>query len=181
MKISRMVEGVSSFGGAVSSVAVLLMTALILLEVVLRSFTGVSLLICEEYAAYLLVVFGSMALGYALKSGAHIRVDLLLSRFAPTPKRVVDLCCAVAGFLVLAYVAVQSWDQCYGSLTSGQTSMYFSKTPLWVPQVFMVLGTGVMALQFAVMAARLIRDFWVSLGAARPGADDTGKPYQAER
>lgn len=165
MKITRIVEELSSIGGVVSAISILLMTGLILLEIILRFFTGISILICEEYAAYLLVVFGAMALGYTLKSGGHIRVDLLLSKLSPRTHLVVDLCCTIIGFLVLLYVVVHSWDQFYGSWSSRQTSMFFSKTPLWAPQLFIVVGTGLMALQFLATAAALFRRLSMTGGA----------------
>jgi TRAP-type C4-dicarboxylate transport system permease small subunit len=176
MKLLRIIDGLSSIGGAVSAISILLMTAMILLEVGLRAFTGISLLICEEYAAYLLVVFGSMALGYTLKSGAHIRVDLLLSKLAPKSHQLVDLVCSMIGFSIFIYVAIQSWDQFYGSFTSGQTSMYFSKTPLWVPQIFLVLGTLLMTLQFLSKAAGLLRSMAADQRRLSDPSNDVVRP-----
>ncbi len=158
MHLTKIVEKLSSIGGIISAISILLMTGLILAEITLRSLTGISLLICEEYAAYLLVVFGSMALAYTFKSGGHIRVDLILSKLPPKCRQVVDLCCTTIAFLVLLYLAVQSWGQFHGSLSSRETSLYYSKTPLWAPQVFIVMGTGLMVLQLLSTAARLFRE-----------------------
>jgi len=168
MHMTKIIEKLSSIGGAISAISILLMTGLILLEILLRSFTGISLLICEEYAAYLLVVFGSMALAHTFKADGHIRVDLILSKLSPRSKMVVDLCCTLIGFFVLLYLVVQSWDQFYGSLSSGQTSMYYSKTPLWLPQSFIVLGTGLMVLQLLSKAARLFQE--IRMDGCRDGA-----------
>lgn len=166
MRITKIVDELSSVGGVISAISILLMTGLILLEILLRSTTGVSTLICEEYSAYLLAVFAAMALARTFKSGGHIRVDLILSKLSPRARLVVDLCCTIISFFVLAYVVVQSWGYFYGSLSSGQTSMYFSKTPVWAPQVFIVLGTGLMTLQLLSRMVSLFRE----LGAA-PGSE----------
>jgi TRAP-type mannitol/chloroaromatic compound transport system permease small subunit len=165
MRITKIIEKISLIGGAVSAISILLMTALIVLEILLRSTTGISTLICEEYSAYLLVVFGAMALAHTFKSGGHIRVDLILSKLSTRAKLVVDLGCTIISFFVLAYMVVQLWVYFYGSLSSGQTSMYYSKTPVWVPQIFIVIGTGLMGLQLLSRIATLFRDLGTAAGS----------------
>ncbi len=147
MKIFKMIERLSSAGGIVSGITIVLMSGLILLEVIMRSVAGISILIAEEYSAYLLVVFGSMALAYTFKSEGHIRVDLILSKLPDRGRSIVHLCCSILGFSVFVFVACQAWGQCYGSWLSHETSMYYSKTPLWLPQFSLFLGSALMALQ----------------------------------
>jgi TRAP-type transport system small permease protein len=147
MKILKMIERLSSAGGLISGITILLMSGLILLEVIMRSVTGISILIAEEYSAYLLVVFGSMALAYTFKSEGHIRVDLILSKLPDRGRSIVHLCCSILGSSVFVFVACQAWGQCYGSWLSHETSMYYSKTPLWLPQLSIFLGSALMALQ----------------------------------
>jgi TRAP-type mannitol/chloroaromatic compound transport system permease small subunit len=165
MRITKIIEKISLIGGVIAAISILLMTGLILLEILLRSTTGISTLICEEYSAYLLVVFGAMALAHTFKSGGHIRVDLILSKLSPRARLVVDLCCAIISFFVLVYVVVQAWGYFYGSLSSGQTSMYYSKTPVWAPQIFIVIGTGLMSLQLLSRIATLFRDLGAAAGS----------------
>jgi TRAP-type mannitol/chloroaromatic compound transport system permease small subunit len=165
MKITKMIEKLSLIGGVISGISILLMTGLILLEILLRSTTGISTLICEEYSAYLLVVFVAMALAYTFRSGCHIRVDLILSKLSPRARLAVDLCCTIISSFVFVYVVFQSWVYFYGSFSSGQTSMYFSKTPIWIPQIFIVLGTGLMTLQLFSRLATLFRDLGAGVGS----------------
>jgi TRAP-type C4-dicarboxylate transport system permease small subunit len=147
MNIFKRIDRLSSAGGIVSGITILLMSGLILLEVILRSATGISILIAEEYSAYLLVVFGSMALAYTLKSEGHIRVDLILLKLPDRGRSIVHLCCSILGFSVFVFAACQAWGQCYGSWLSHETSMYYSKTPLWLPQLSIFVGSALMALQ----------------------------------
>ena len=157
MQMTRVIEKLSSIGGVISGISILLMAGLILVEIILRSVTGISVLVCEEYSAYLLVVFGSMALAYTFKSEGHIRVDLILSKLSPRNKQVINLFCTVIAFFVFVYMAFQSWGQFYGSWLSGESSMHFSKTPLWAPQVFIFAGAVLMVLQLLSTAAALFR------------------------
>ena len=147
MKFVKVIERLSEAGGMISGLCILLMSGLILLEILVRSVTRASILIAEEYSAYLLVVFGSMALAYTFKSEGHIRVDLILSKLSPRGRSLVNFFCSLIGFLVFLLVSYQTWGQFSGSWTSRETSMYYSKTPLWLPQVFLFLGPLLMALQ----------------------------------
>jgi TRAP-type transport system small permease protein len=177
MGVAKLIDRLSSAGGVISGICILLMSGLILLEIVLRSLTGASILICEEYAAYLLVAFGSMALAYTFKSEGHIRVDLILSKLSPRKREIVDLLCTAAGFVVFTYMVFQAWGQVHGSYLSGETSMYYSKTPLWVPQASIFVGTVLMALQLLSTMATLFR----RLSKGGRGRAAEGDPSQDQR
>ena len=163
MRILKVIEKLSSIGGAISGLSIVLMSGLILLEIILRSLAGFSLLISEEYSAYLLVVFGSMALAYTFKSEGHIRVDLVLSKLSVRTRLIVNGLCSILGFMVFAFVTYQAWGQFYGSWLSKETSMYYSKTPLWLPQLPLFLGSALMGLQLLTSVVIQIK----SLGKTR--------------
>ena len=134
MGVMKLIDRLSSAGGVISGICILLMSGLILLEIVLRLLTGASILICEEYSAYLLVAFGSMALAYTFKSEGHIRVDLILSKLSPRRRETVDLLCGAVGFLVFIYMAFQAWGQVQGLLSErGDVHVLFEDPPLGAP------------------------------------------------
>lgn len=154
----RTIQRLSAIGGGIASLSILLMAGLILTEIVARAVFGTSTLIAEEYGAYLLVLFGSMALASTLQAEGHIRVDLVLSRLSKRKRLLVDMICSMIGFVVFLFVSYHVGIHFYGSWTSRETSMYSSKTPLWIPQILLVLGCLVMSLQFL----GLILDRYVS-------------------
>jgi len=151
MRIFKIIQKLSLFGGIIAGACILLITGLILLEILARSSTGISILIAEEYSAYLLVVFGSMALAYTLKSDGHIRVDLILSKLSSRNKSIVNLICSTIGFIVFVYISFENWRLFFGSWLIKETSMHYSKTLLYLPQFPLFLGSILMALQFLSM------------------------------
>lgn len=153
MKIFEIVQKLSLLGGIIAGACILLITGLILLEIFIRSSTGISILIAEEYSAYLLVAFGSMALAYTLKSDGHIRVDLILAKLSSRNKLIVNLLCSTIGFLVFVYISYQTWKLFFGSWVIKETSMHYSKTPIYIPQFSLFLGSVLMALQYLSMFA----------------------------
>ena len=164
------IEKLSTMAQNVSCVAIVLIAALILLEIVLRSIAGVSTMISEEYSAYLLAIFASMAFANGFKSGGHIRVDLVLSKLPRRARAAVDLACTLLAFFVFCYIVVQTWILFYDSLSSGETSMYFSRTPLWIPKAWLVLGSVVTSLQLFSMVISSIRlTNWRAADSGRNG------------
>jgi len=153
MRLFKLIQTLSSAGGAIAGISILLMSGLILLEILVRSTIGITLFIAEEYSAYLLVIFGTMALAYTLKSEGHIRVELVLSKLSKKNKLIVNFLCSTIGFLVFILIVYQAWNHFHGSWASKETSMYYSKTPLWLPQLPLFIGSALMALQFLCLAA----------------------------
>jgi TRAP-type C4-dicarboxylate transport system permease small subunit len=170
MKLVRLIEKLSHAGGIAAGVCILLMTALILLEVLVRTAAGTSILIAEEYSAYLLAAFGTLALAYTFKADGHIRVDLVLSKLSRRGRGVVNLACTLIAFFIFVFAAYEAWGVFYGSWLSQETSMYYSKTRLWLPQLPIVLGTGLMALQLLASAAGQIQSLGKS-GKEAPRLD----------
>lgn len=157
MRLLRWIEKLSAIGGGIASLSILLMAGLILTEILTRSVFGVSTLIAEEYGAYLLVLFASLALASTLQAEGHIRVDLLLSKLSGGKKRIVHMVSSAIGFIVFLFMSYQAWNHFYGSWTSQETSMYSSKTPLWLPQLPLFIGCVLMTLQFLCLIANQYR------------------------
>lgn len=159
MGILRVIQVLSLVGGIVAGACILLITGLILVEIFIRSSTGISILIAEEYSAYLLVVFGSMALAYTLRAEGHIRVNLILSRLSQGPKNIINLFCSAIGFLTFFIVSFHTWKLLYESWNINETSMHYSKTPLYLPQIPLFLGSCLMSLEFLYMLLNNFQNF----------------------
>ncbi len=167
MGIFKIIQKLSLLGGIIAGACILLITGLILLEIFTRSSTGTSILIAEEYSAYLLVVFGSMALAYTLKSDGHIRVDLILSKLSSRNKSIVNLLCSTIGLLVFVYISYQTWRLFFGSWLIKETSMHYSKTPLYLPQFPLFLGSILMALQYLSKFAGYLQNLTKAKGVEK--------------
>ncbi|MBI4587450.1 MAG: TRAP transporter small permease [Candidatus Rokubacteria bacterium] len=143
----RAVEALSTAAMAVSAVATMLMTALITVEVVGRSFFRVSTLVSDEMAGYLLVVLTFFGLADSLRSDSFIRVDLLYDRWGPRVKRGLDIILLLVALLYTALLAYYFWWFVGESYRFGTTSIYFTRTPLWIPQGLMAVGASMLILQ----------------------------------
>ena len=114
-----------------------------------------------EMAGYLLAASSFLALAHAFRRGAHIQVNLLLSRLPEAPRRILEVCSLA---LALALTAFFSWHTLLMVLDSwrfGEVSYGIVAIPLWLPQSFMFLG-------LVIFAVALLDDLLVMLGGGLP-------------
>lgn len=148
-QIQRIAKAISELGMLVSIIVIVAMTALILTEVVLRTFFASSTYIMDELIGYGVAAASFMALGNSLASGGLIRMNLVIGRLDPegVVRRWVEITCIAfglfAGGMALFYFA----RNMVRNYTRGYVSETIAQVPLWIPELFMVLGLGIFVLQ----------------------------------
>ena len=119
----------------------------ITVDVVGRKFFGRSTAVTDEMGGYALA-FGSMwALAWTLRSGGHVRIDVILPKLPPVPRNVLDYLAMAVMILFAVMVATYSWTLAYESFDTDARAMSFLRTPVFVPQALLALGLSVLALE----------------------------------
>ena len=120
---------------------------MVLLTVVSR-LIGFSAPGTDAYAGYAMAGAGFMALASTLKKGEHIRVTLLLGALKGSALKTMEvialgIATVLSGFLAFyaARLVWQSWE-------IDDISVGMDASPLWIPQLFMALGTLVFFIAF---------------------------------
>ena len=152
----RALDAVYDAAGALAAVAILFICALISAQIGLNILArlagpGWSWTIPSyaDFAGYALAAASFLALAHTLRRGAHIRVTLLTARLAPGLRRGVEsaalaLAAAVSGYATWYVAALigESWH--YGDTSSGMVAV-----PLWIPQVPVAAGLGLLTVALA--------------------------------
>ncbi|MEJ5347246.1 MAG: TRAP transporter small permease [Desulfosoma sp.] len=139
-KITPIVKKLSEIAVSISSVAMILIVLLILLEVFLRSFLNTSTMIADEYSAYLYVVLVFFGLGYTLGTDGHIRVKVILSRLRGRSQSLLDLWAAVAALALTGFALWYSILLVREAYSLEMVSETPSQTPMWIPQAAIPIG-----------------------------------------
>ncbi len=139
-KITPFVKKLSEIAVSISSVAMILIVLLILLEVFLRSFLNTSTMITDEYSAYLYVVVVFFGLGYTLGTDGHIRVKVILSRLSGRFQPLLDLWTAVAALALTGFALWYSFLLVREAYSLKMVSETPSQTLMWIPQAAIPLG-----------------------------------------
>lgn len=127
-------------------IILLLMMLLIIAEVVARSFFGFSLQFVDEYASYTLVWVTFLGMAVALHDGALFRVGILYDRLPALPKCALQV---VWDLMSLSFSVVMAWQCARQVLSSHEREMVAPTviaTPLWLPQLVMPIGAGLVVL-----------------------------------
>ena len=151
-------HGLSMLGVAAAVLILLGMTALILTEVVLRTFFAASTHAADELVGYGIAGLGFLALGHALDRNALIRMNLVISHLRPdgTARRAVEVVCTLMGifscsiaFIFFARNVIRNYERGYVSETVAQV-------PLWLPELFVAIGLAIFVLQLVSYLVRTL-------------------------
>jgi TRAP-type C4-dicarboxylate transport system permease small subunit len=152
--VGAVVDRVGTAAMVVSALAVAVMAALVTVEVLARSLASVSTLIADEMAGYLLVVLTFFGLAESLRAGAFIRVEFVDHWLGARARRRLETVLLVVALAYTVFLAWEFWGLVAQSYRFGSTSLQVSRTPLWIPQTCMAIGTSILALQLVAETLR---------------------------
>ena len=115
----------------------------------------------DAYAGYSMAAAGFLALAHTLKRNEHIRVTLVLGRLQGRPRQVLELAALSAAVLLSGLFAWFSARLAWQSHAFHDISTGNDATPLWIPQLAMVVGTLVLFIAF-------VDEWWLELKGRRP-------------
>ncbi|MEQ8291390.1 MAG: TRAP transporter small permease [Roseovarius sp.] len=125
----------------VSALSIVTITVIVCAEVFLRSTAGISTLISAEYAGYLLAANVYLGLAWTFRNGGFIRVELVHGLFRGRMAALLNLLIAVIATTTLLVYTWYIIDFVLQTYRSGATSIFITRTVLWVPQLVMPIGS----------------------------------------
>jgi TRAP-type C4-dicarboxylate transport system permease small subunit len=155
--LDRVVGGaIAAVSGVGAGLALVAMTALVVVGIVSRSALNISLPFTIEYAEYLIPVVGMGGAAYALRHGAHVRADVVLHRLPARARAGLILAGYVAGLAYLVVLVVFTLETALVSIAQGYTSIYPSQTRYGYWQLLVPIGLTLLALQLVLVILRAL-------------------------
>ena len=102
----------------------------------------------DAYAGYAMAGCGFMALASTLKKGEHIRVTLLLGALKGKALKTMEVTALVIATTLAGFLAFYSTRLAFQSWEIDDISVGIDATPMWIPPIFMALGTIVFFIAF---------------------------------
>lgn len=102
----------------------------------------------DAYAGYAMAAAGFLAMAHTLKRNEHIRVTLLLGKLSGGARRGMELWALSVAVLLAGLFAWFSVRLVLQSIEFHDISTGNDATPLWIPQLAMAVGTGVLLIAF---------------------------------
>jgi TRAP-type mannitol/chloroaromatic compound transport system permease small subunit len=139
-------------GGA----AILFSAFMIAADVVMRRVLGLSTWGADELSYYALAISTSWAFAYAMLVKAHIRIDVISSRFDLRLRSIFNIIALLGmGFFALAACQAILHDV-QRAWTRGSTSITVLETPLWIPQGLWLAGFVFFAASVFLLLLRVV-------------------------
>lgn len=151
----------------VSGALFLLASFYITLDVTGRKFFHISSAVTDEIGGYALAMGGMWALAYTLRTGGHVRIDVLLPHLPRRAQALLNYAAVTVMALFAAMVAFYCWRLAFDSFAGSAKAMSFIQTPLSLPQGLMAFGFTVLTVEAVmILAVGLVES--VRLGRLAP-------------
>ncbi|NNE21618.1 MAG: TRAP transporter small permease [Rhizobiales bacterium] len=155
--IDRIATIINRTAGGIAALLLVYILCHILYEIVLRVGFSSSTYVLDEFVGYAVAAMTFLSLGYALDTGGMIRVDIALGRMRGKPRRVMELICVTATFLMTCFCAWYMWSDVKRNWVRGSVSESVAEVPLWIPTGAVWLGLTLFALQLLFYFIRIVR------------------------
>jgi TRAP-type mannitol/chloroaromatic compound transport system permease small subunit len=157
--VIRAIDGLNEVVGRIVAVVAIIFAAIIIFDVVMRyAFsepTRWAFDVSKQLFGFYFVLLG----GYALRHGAHVKVDILTERFGPGARRVVDLLGYVIFFFPFAWVFLtRSWEFAARSWAQGEVTYGAIQMPVYPLKMAMCVAAGLLLLQGIAEVLKILLD-----------------------
>lgn len=146
------------WGAYLSSFLIIFLVLLILTEIFMRFFFDSSTMIADEYSGYLYLSSIFLALGYTFSENAHIRINIISSRFGKTTNRFIDIIAGIISLFVLFFIFYRSILLAYDSYEFDMHSEHVSHTPIYLTQIVMPIGLSLFILTVFIFVLKRIKN-----------------------
>ncbi len=131
----------------VSAVILGLMAILILVEIAIWNAFEATTLIADEYSAYGLAAIIFLGAGYCLREKGHIRITIILGFLPAKIARIITFVATAVTTMFMGYLWWYLYKMMRSAFRYGSTSGTLTETPIWIPQLIMLIGAAVFLFQ----------------------------------
>lgn len=133
---------------AVLAALCLIAIVLLILAQIIGRFFGIVIPSADDFAGYCMGASTFFALAYTLRSGGHIRVNMLIQHVPKPIARGLEIFCVGFALLLTSYFAWFMVKVAMESYYFGDVSQGHFPTPLWIPQGALAIGSVVLCISF---------------------------------
>ena len=132
------------------------MTLLTFANVVTRYVFNFSMNFAEEISTYMFVLLSLFGASIAAKRGAHLGFTLLADHVPAIVSRILEVICALAGFLFAGVIFYYGIDMTITQFQRGQLSLG-AQIPEWIYGSFVPLGSLFLMIRFLELLVKAVR------------------------
>jgi TRAP-type transport system small permease protein len=165
--IKKIPELTANAGAWIACVAIVGMTLLILIEVIARTFFGLSTQFEDEFGGYALVCISFMPLAKSFREGVHIRIDGLVNHLPASLRTVAHAIDRICFLGISALLMWQGINLVLSSFELDAKAQTVTGTPLWIVQLLIPLG-------MLLLVVSLLADCFAGQKEMQPEIEEVG-------
>jgi TRAP-type C4-dicarboxylate transport system permease small subunit len=143
--LRSVLDHIYTASGVLAAMFLIAILTLIVVQMLAR-WTGEVFQGAPDYAGYCMAAASFFAFAHALNRGAHIRVSMLLNAVGSKVRRVLETWCFAIGTTLAWYFCFYAVKATYWSWKFHDVSQGQDATPIWIPQMSMVIGSIIFAI-----------------------------------
>ena len=157
MSLIRLIDGINEVVGKAVSFIAGIFAGMIIYDVIMRYGFNAPTTWAFDLTKMLYGFYFVMLGGYALRHGAHVRVDLVTDNLAPMARRIIEILGYLIFFFPFAWVFVtKSWEFAMRSYAQGETTYGAVQLPVYPVKIAMAVAACLLALQGISEVLKLI-------------------------
>ena len=124
----------------------LLLALFITYQVIARKYDIILAPGMDQMSSYTLAMATTWAFSYALRTGSHVRIDILLPFMSTRVRWWADQLALASILFFIGVTAWKMWEkQVIESYNIGAVTNAYPLVPLWIPQTFVAIGFSMLA------------------------------------
>ncbi len=123
----------------------LLLALFITYQVIARKFDVIMAPGMDLMSGYTMAMASTWAFSYALRTGSHVRIDVLLPFMSPRVRWWADQAALASIVFFIAITSWKTWVMVMKSHEIGAVTNTYPLVPLWIPQTFVAIGFSMLA------------------------------------
>jgi len=170
--VTRVTDKIYFLMAWVCGLELLLLGFFITYQVIARKLLWVMAPATDVMSGYVLAMAATWAFSYSLRSGSHVRIDVLLPYMSKNIRAIADFV-AVFAVAFFAYItAWKMWGNVVDNYTRGVVTNDYPLTPLFIPKIVVALGFTLLVITAVQMMISLITEAWLPRLHKKLGGDE---------
>ena len=156
--VTRTLDRVYLSMGYLCGTMFLLLALFITYQVIARKFNVVMAPGMDLMSGFTMAMASTWAFSYALRTGSHVRIDVLLPFMSPRVRWWADQAALGSIVFFVAITAWKTWVMVLKSYEIGAVTNTYPLVPLWVPQTFVAIGFSMLTFTAIHMMVDMISE-----------------------
>ena len=170
--VTRVTDKIYFLMAWVCGLELLLLGFFITYQVIARKLLWVMAPATDVMSGYVLAMAATWAFSYSLRSGSHVRIDVLLPYMSKNIRAIADWV-AVFAVAFFAYItAWKMWANVVDNYNRGVVTNDYPLTPLFIPKIVVALGFTLLVITAVQMMLSLITEAWLPRLHKKLGGDE---------